>query len=212
MAGQAGAAPLTGTYATGGDTTGTGPWTLTATSSTFSFVTRVTNENPTFADLTNLNAVFTSKSGGSGGGSPRFRVLLDADNNNVISGGDLSLSIYLGTSPSFIDNDATLNTFSGVNLIGNNDAGRYDTSAFFGGSASTTYASALALVGGLEVLRLGLVLDTFDPFPSRELELTSLNGEFVAQVPEPNALMMLAGSLLAGLFAARSFGRDRKTA
>jgi hypothetical protein len=211
MASQADAAALTGTYSTGGDTTGTGPWTLTATSSTFSFVTRVTNENPTFADLTNLNAVLTSVSGGAGGGSPRFRLLLDADHDNAISGGDLSLSIYLGTSPGFVDTDATLNAFSGVNLIGNNDAGRYDTSAFAGGSPATTYADALALVGDLDVLRLGLVLDTFSPFPDRELTLTSLNGEFTATaVPEPASLKMLASGLLGGVFTA--FRRNRKKA
>jgi len=107
----------------------------------------------TFGQLTNLFATFTSNSGGSGGGTPRLAVDL-LDNTNTVHG----LLIYLGNSPSFTDTDAVLNTWSGVNLIGNNDAGRYDTSAFTGGSPFTTYASALALVGGSSLtLRIRLV-------------------------------------------------------
>jgi hypothetical protein len=68
-----------------------------------------------------------------------------------LGGTETFLNILEGTSPSFNDNDASLDTFSGVNLIGNNDIGRYDTSHFPGGNPFTTYASALALVGSLQV-------------------------------------------------------------
>ncbi len=123
-------------------------------------------------------------------------MLLDQDNNGVISGGDSSISIYLGTPPNFDDSVASLNTYSGFNVIGNNDAGRYDTSAFAGGSPFTTYSSTLGLVGNLQVLRLGIVLDTFGSLPARQLNVSSLNAQFAPPVPEPGSIVLLSGGLL----------------
>jgi hypothetical protein len=202
------AAPIAGSYDTGDGSDGnqatplgtTPPFTLTATNATFSYVLFLPTQQFTFGQMTSLSATFTDIAGGAGGGAPRLRVLLDLNGNHLIDGADRSLSIYLGTSPNFVDTVASLNGFSGFNVIGNNDTGRYDTSAFAGGSPFTDYASALALLGGFEVLRLGFVLDTFDPFPSRELILTAINAD--ATVPEPaTALLLLAG--LSGLALAR---------
>lgn len=205
------AAPIavTGTYATGGATVPSGPtppWTLTATSSpmTFSFVTLTPTQSFTFADLVNLNADFESISGGGGGGAPRMTLRLDT-NNDMASDG--SLVIHLGTSPGFVDTDASLNALSGMNLIGNNDAGRYDTSAFGGGSPFTNYASTLALLGTANVLRFAFILDTYAPLQDRELILNSINaiadidGNGTA-VPEPGSVALL-GMGLAGLMLGR---------
>lgn len=208
------AAPVTGTYDTGDGTDGnkamplgaTPPYTLTATASTFSYVMFYPGQAFTFAQLTSLSADFVSNSGGSGGGSPRLRVQLDTNHDSVADG---SMSIYLGTSPSFTDSDAVLNTFSGFNVIGNNDAGRYDTSAFGGGSPFTTYSAALAMLGAADVLRLGLVLDTFDPLAARNLTLNAINASVDiggAAVPEPGSLGLIA--LGFGAF----FARRRKLA
>ncbi len=65
---------VTGTYSTGdgsdGNQTtplnGTGPWTLTATNTTFSYLLFFPNENFTFAQMTNFNAVFEDIAGGAG--------------------------------------------------------------------------------------------------------------------------------------------------
>ncbi len=145
----------------------------------------------TFSQLTSFSANFVSNSGGAGGGAPRLRIQLDTNHDTV---GDGSISIYLGDSPNFVNTDAELNAYSGVNLIGNNDAGRYDTSAFGGGSPFTTYASALALLGSADVLRFGLVLDTFAPFPDRNLTLNGFNADFApaAAVPEPGTIALVA--------------------
>jgi len=166
---------FTGTYSLGpgndgNQATGAGPFHLTATNSTFSYVQLITDGSFTFAQLQSLAANFQSNSGGSGGGAPRLTVkLFDGTTTR-------SLLIYLGNSPAFTDSDAVLNTWSGVNLIGNNDPGRYDTSNFPGGSPSSTYAAALALVGGQQVKGFSYVLDTFGAFPSRDETLTSITG------------------------------------
>jgi hypothetical protein len=220
----AGASPaaqlVTGTYATGDGSDGnqasplgsTPPYHLTATNSTFSYVLFYPNQTFTFAQLVSLSATFTSNAGGAGGGAPRLRVLLDADSDNDTGspccdndGNDASISIFLGPSPNYVSNDAVLNTYSGFNVIGNNDAGRYDTSGMpTGGSPFTTYSDALAKYGNLNVLRLGYVLDTFGDFPSRDETLNSLNASIGTTVPEPGTFgLMGAGLLAAGMVLQR---------
>ncbi|MGO4380639.1 PEP-CTERM sorting domain-containing protein [Pseudoduganella sp. RAF53_2] len=193
------AGPVTGTYATGDGSDGnqatplgsTPPYTLTATASTFSYVLFYPNQAFTFSDLTSFSANFVSNAGGAGGGAPRLRIQLDTNHDTFADG---SISIYLGDSPNFVNTDAELNAYSGFNVIGNNDAGRYDTSEFGGGSPFTTYAIALAMLGSADVLRFGLVLDTFAPFPDRNLTLNSLDAEFsaAAAVPEPSSVLLVA--------------------
>lgn len=158
---------VTGTYNPrtdiGSATTGTGPWQLTTTASTFSVLQFDVNENFTFGELTNLSVDYTSILGGGGGGAPRLGVRVDFDLDGVISAGDKSFNVHLGTAPSFGDSVATLNALSGMNLL-NNDPGRYELGPL-GGDAADIYDSsavgappgqngALQLAGHLRVLRI----------------------------------------------------------
>jgi hypothetical protein len=200
---------ITGTYETFGDAAppgvGPGPWVLTSTPSTFSGVFLAPDQSFTFAQLTSLSATFTSVSGGSGGGSPRLFVEIDTDNNPSTFNG--AVQILLGNSPSFTDSDATLNGYSGFNLIGNNDPGRYDLSQL-GGSATTNYAAALALVGNIGVQGFDFVTDTFRPFPDRVLTLSSINA--VADIPGPSVPEPTSVALLGLAFGALAFNRRRR--
>jgi len=224
--GAANAAVFTGTYDTGGSfgsvTTPpgstTGPWQLTSTDSTFSALRFLTNEHPTFANVTNINVVFDSPelnalpgqnptNDGASGGAPRISVALDTNGDNSADG---NLLIYLGSSPNFNDTPAGLNAFSGINLIGLNDVGRYDASAF-GGSPFTTYSSALALLGAATVQRLTLALDSFGG-ADKTLNVTSIGGEFSGSAqaevtPEPASMVLWS---LLGLVAGGGAWRRRR--
>jgi hypothetical protein len=102
----------------------------------------------TFASLTMLATKFNVTDDGCGGGSPRFQ--LNIGGKNVF--------VYLGPSPSFTG--CTPNTLvDSGNLIGNNDACRYDTSQISPGTQCNTYAGTLALVGSQAVTGIQLVVD-----------------------------------------------------
>jgi hypothetical protein len=153
-AGGASAAPFTGTISTFGDATGSGPWNLTSeTTGTYSGVAITATSSTTFSELSDLNAVFQDIAGGAYGGSPRLSI-------GFVGSSDF-LHIYLGTSPNFTDSDPALFTagWSGTNVIGNNDSGRYDTSQFVGGNVVSDYTDTLALLGNLSISEIDLVMD-----------------------------------------------------
>jgi hypothetical protein len=187
-----------------GDTTGTGPWDLTSTSSTSSGIDIVPTATLTFSQLTTLSTIFTDISGGAYGGAPRFSVGLQDGPNEFF------VHIVLGTSPNFTDsNPATFtSTFSGFNVIGNNDIGRYDVSQF-GGSPFTDYATALTLVGSLTVDEILLVLDGgWGANGTQEMIVNSLNingtNFTTSATPLPSTwLMLLSGFVGLGFFAYR---------
>src|SRR5438093_5024768 len=107
----------------------------------------------TFSSLTRLATKFNVTDDGCGGGSPRFQ--LNFGNQNVF--------VYLGPSPTFTG--CTLNTLvvSG-NLVGNNDACRWDTSQIVPGTQCSTYTAALALLGTRTVTGIQLVVDSGSTF------------------------------------------------
>jgi hypothetical protein len=160
----------------------------------------IPNQTVTFSQLTDLNAIFTSNSGGVGGGSPRLEV-------DFVGGTQWLLALY-GPAGTFVGNDATLNAQSGFNFIGNNDVGRYDLSNA-GGSGYTTYSAALALVGNLQVADVALISDTFGSFPNRDLTLDSINMSVASVVPEPTT--MIAGAMLLLPFGASTLRILRKS-
>src|SRR5438552_1865117 len=103
----------------------------------------------TFSSLTQLATKFNVTDDGCGGGSPRFQ----------INFGTKNVFVYLGPSPSFAG--CTPNTLvDSGNLIGNNDACRFDTSQIQAGTQCNTYAGTLALVGSMPVTGIQLVVDS----------------------------------------------------
>ena len=111
----------------------------------------------TFSSLTQLATKYNVTDDDCGGGSPRFQ--LNIDGKNVF--------VYLGPSPTFTG--CTKNTLvDSGNLIGNNDACRYDTSQLASGTQCNTYAGTLALVGSHTVTGIQLVVDSGWFFADKE--------------------------------------------
>ena len=111
----------------------------------------------TFSSLTQLATKYNVTDDSCGGGSPRFQ--LNVDGKNVF--------VYLGPSPTFTG--CTPNTLvDSGNLIGNNDACRYDTSQLAAGTQCNTYAGTLALIGPHTVTGIQLVVDSGWFFADKE--------------------------------------------
>ena len=87
----AASAAITFTNTIAGATTGTGPYTLTSTDSTFSILRFINNETFDFGDLTSLELDYNVLLGGVGGGAPRIVVVTDADQFLVVEGNYLLL-------------------------------------------------------------------------------------------------------------------------
>ncbi|MBL8289742.1 MAG: PEP-CTERM sorting domain-containing protein [Rubrivivax sp.] len=185
--------PITGTYTTGGATTGTGPWTLTSTDSTFSVLRFIPGTAVTFGALSSVSVNYTSTQGGAGGGAPRIVFVLDGNGDTVE---DHFLTAYLGTSPNFNDSVAAFNALSGANIL-NNDTGRFDLSdATFGGSPFTDYTAALAAAASMTVLRASLILDSFGG-ADRTLIVEGINLGSASAVPEPATLSLIGLAVFA---------------
>lgn len=117
----------------------------------------------TFASLTTLATKFNVTDDDCAGGSPRFQINIAGKN----------VFVYLGPSPNFTG--CTPNTLADSgNLIGNNDACRWDTSQLVSGTQCSTYAAALALLGSQTVSGIQLVADGGWFFASGDKEQTVL--------------------------------------
>ena len=119
------------------------------------------NDSLTFAGLYGLSADYQVVTGDCGGGSPRFAIAIDMDDNGIFEQPtDGAISVYIGPAPNFIGCTPPTDWQSTGNLIGipSTDT-RYDTSQFAGGTFYDTYDHALSLVGTKRVLFVILVVD-----------------------------------------------------
>lgn len=107
----------------------------------------------TFGDLTELATDYNVTDDDCGGGSPRFVIGLDEDNNGSEDG---YIAVYIGPSPSFTD--CMTGWQSTGNLIGNDDAGRYDAT-FIGGPLGT-YDDVAALYEDATITSIQLIVDS----------------------------------------------------
>jgi len=102
----------------------------------------------TLASLTTLSAEFNVTDDNCGGGSPRFQITIGGKN----------VFVYLGPAPSF--NSCPANTWvSSGNLVGTSDQCRVDTSQLIAGTQCTTWAAAVAALGGQPITAIQLVVD-----------------------------------------------------
>lgn len=188
------ATPVAGTFTLGGNTTGTGPWNMTSTDSTFSSLRFVFNSSIKFQDLDSLIYTYDSNLGGIGGGAPRSQVVLDTNGDTIA---DSFFVIHWGPAGSFSDTTIGNNLSTG-NLLALTDNGRYDLSGV-GGSAYTDRAAALALPSNWDVLRISILLDSFGgndrDFDIHGVSVTSKS----ASVPDASNTALLFGAVLAGL-------------
>lgn len=106
----------------------------------------------TFAQLTQLSTDFNVTDDQCGAGSPRFQI------NVTTASGTKNIFVYLGPSPTFTGCAAGWQ--SSGNLIGNNEACRFDTSQIVAGTQCNTYAGALAIASGLTITGIQIVVDS----------------------------------------------------
>ena len=106
-----------------------------------------------WSDLETLSADYNVTDDGCGGGSPRISLGIDINDDGVRDG---VVHIAIGPSPFFTGCEAGWQSTG--NLIGNEDAGRYDYSQF-GGSPFTTYSDAPASVLSGHVVTAIIVVD-----------------------------------------------------
>jgi hypothetical protein len=101
----------------------------------------VTPSSPiSWASLTTLSTDYNVTNDNCGGGSPRFEIGVDTNNDGASDG---NVRVAIGPSPSYTG--CATGWQSTGNVIGSTDAGRYDYS-MFGGSPFTTYSGAPASV------------------------------------------------------------------
>ncbi|MBD0369614.1 MAG: hypothetical protein ICV60_02080 [Pyrinomonadaceae bacterium] len=139
----------------------------------YSFVSFEPSGNLLFHQLDTLKATYSFTQGNCGGGSLRWSVTIDINNDddefipdpeNPETGtypglaNDRSVFIYYGAYPNFNDCSGA-NSQSGVNMIGLSDL-RYDTSQLVDGTFYDTYAHAVSLVGSMKVNSVTLALDS----------------------------------------------------
>lgn len=108
----------------------------------------------TFAQLTQLSTDYNITDDQCGAGSPRFQI------NVSTTSGTKNIFVYLGPSPLFTA--CAPGWQSSGNLIGNNDACRYDTSQIVAGTQCNTYAGTLAIANalGLTITGIQIVVDS----------------------------------------------------
>ena len=189
------AVPISGTYTLGGTTSGTGPWNMTSTDSTFAVLRFVLDAPVAFQDITDLNYGYDVNLGGIAAGAPRAVFVLDNNNDNIA---DATFDVQWGPAGSYAD-PTIANGLNTGNLLAMTDVGRYDLTGS-GGSVYTDRTAALALAGTWEVLRISLVLDSFGG-NNRNFDINSVNvgGAGGGAVPDVGNTLALFGLGVVGL-------------
>lgn len=149
----------------------------------FAFVSFVPTDVLTFADLTELSAIYEFHEGDCYGGSLQWSIRLDTYGDETANG---RIFIYYGEPPNFgnggVGGCAESESQSGENLIGLSDR-RYDWTQL-GGPFYGTCSDALDALGEARVLSASLVLDSGWIADQRvELSSATVNGNTFVPLP-----------------------------
>jgi hypothetical protein len=135
----------------------------------------------TVDDLGTLGTVYLVVDGDCGGGSPRFSIRVDMDDDGVASSGDKNIFVYIGPHPNFTGCPAGWQSTG--NLLSDVDT-RVDTGQV-GGTFYDTLANAKTLVGAKQVIRISFVVDgswLVDP-QTFDVDNVDVNGELYTFEP-----------------------------
>jgi hypothetical protein len=133
----------------------------------FAFVSFKPASAITFNDVHTLKANYEFTEGNCGGGSLRWSITFDINNDNANddpedptdgTANDRSVFIYYGGYPNFDECTLGANDQSGVNMLEFTDL-RFDTSQV-GGTFYDSYANAQSLVAGLTIASVSLAVDS----------------------------------------------------
>lgn len=119
----------------------------------------------TIASLATLGTDFNVTDDDCFGGSPRFQIRVDMDNDGIVSAGDGNVFVYPGPFPNYSGCTANIWVSSG-NLV-TDPNNRWDTGQV-GGTFYDSYANASALTAGKAILRISLVVDSSWGFADNE--------------------------------------------
>ena len=115
--------------------------------STFGGIDYGVSSGMTFNQLVNLGTDYKITTGDCGGGSPRFQVNIDSHN----------VFVYIGQAPNFTG--CTTGTWVPTGNLTTSSGAIFDTSQYPGGTQSSTYTQAEALLGSHTVTGIQLVTD-----------------------------------------------------
>jgi hypothetical protein len=141
----------------------------------------------TVDDLTTLGTEHLVVYGDCGGGSPRFSIRVDMDDDGMESAGDRNIFVYIGPTPNFTGCPAGWQ-YPIDNLIDDSDL-RVDATQV-GGQFYDTMAQAKVLVGSKAVVRISLVVDGswfVDP-QTFYFDNVDVNGDVYTLEPAPLAV------------------------
>jgi len=141
------------------------------------------------SSITTLGADYNVTDDDCFGGSPRFSVRVDMDNDGVNTIADKNVFIYFGPHPSF--SGCTPNTWvSTGNLLTSPDP-RFDATQI-GGAFYDTWANVLTLVGTKNILGIAIGVDSGWGFVDQEqtvlIDNAMVNGTTYDFTPSPAAI------------------------
>jgi len=133
----------------------------------------------------------TALGGTCGGGSPRYQLLVDANNNGKADAGDANVFVYVGSYPNF--NGCAYDTWTSNSLT--DGVLRWDSTQL-GGPFYGNQADSAAVAAGRNVLFVTLVWDSYWLFPGRTIfwaDNLRVNNFLLAEPVISHACSLVAG-------------------